>query len=273
MKHPQSIYWISMVIVGSFTTLRGTSHAEVIAVDNFNYANGELSNPKNNGGSGFSGAWGDKSKANDNLSTTGYIVKNGVVVKKGIRARVTFRGFAETVTEKFAGSNELWLSFDLTRDSGSWSGIQLFSGTTERLLIGSNGKDSADWVLKGPSVKDTGAGGEIPNSTQAAAKAVVRLTLSTPGNSSADLWVATTPTGQVDINDIPSYTTNGLTLRGINTLRIGAAGNQTIDNFVLGETAADVCATNLSEPTPKQKSTASALIHFGGASLILKKNK
>jgi CSLREA domain-containing protein len=209
------------------------AYAAPLSEETFTYSDGTLNGQ--NGGTGFTTAWGS---ANGNSPSNAVNVLSNQAVYGGPSSDATiFRGLSTT----FASTGTLWIAVDYQRTSGSFNGIQLFAGTSERLLIGSVGS-ATTWTL---AKNGSSTGAAVSSAASNAIKrGIVRLTFGAGATGVADLWVGSGQ-GPVDVSGTPAATLSGISFTGVNTLRIGSNAAQTIDNFRLGQTASDVGASTL----------------------------
>jgi autotransporter-associated beta strand protein len=203
------------------------SQADVLVSDDFgSYADGALNGA--NGGTGFSDAW------NSPIN-----VGSGIV---GGNAP-SFRNFTGNT---FGNSGTLWVSFDWGYNSkptenGSYGGLTFYAGGGERFLIGNT------WPGSGHDVWRMSNGGTTTELNYPVMKtAVAKITLGAGSTSTVELWVG--PTGYpVDVSGPALATVTTANLEGVDGIRIMGQDfggvNSAFDNFVIGETAADVDAT------------------------------
>ena len=202
-----------------------TSPAAVIVSDGFTYPDGALAG--NNGGTGFSAAWtGDGN------------VVSGVVVG----SNPSFR----TLATPLPSSGTIWVSFKWGLDSGDsppdgvYGGLTFFQDGTERSLIGDT------WAAGVWGINANGDGNNAVHSTVSDVgikTAVAKITLGADATSSIDLWVGANAVDAVDVSGPPLVTKGGLTLAGVNTIRIGSGfQGSSFDNLVIATTPAEVGA-------------------------------
>jgi len=194
------------------------SQAEVLVSEDFTYANGALNGQ--NGGTGFSAAWSNSTSVN---------VTGGAVVSTGGN-NPSFRNLSTA----FGNSGTLWVSFDWGHNTGAvgYGGLTLWAGLTEVGLIGDvyNGT----WQVNGAGASSTSALSSLKTG-------VARITLGAGATSTIDLWVG--PTGSpVDVSGPVVSTLSGLTLEGVDNIRIMGDSAQSFDNLIIGTTIADVDA-------------------------------
>ncbi len=210
--------------------------AALLASEAFTYPDAGLAT--NNGGSGFSTAWGN---ANGNNASSGLVTvsSNQASYGAGSGNHLIFRG----LTTPFPASGDIWMSLDFVRSGGSFNGLQLFTGTSEKFLVG-GASTTAVWTLG----KNGGSGTPSTVASNAMKTGVIHFTLDSGNLGTADLWVGA-GVGAVDISGAPAVSITGLTLTGVDTVRIGSSGGQFIDNLLIGTTSADVNAAPIPEPS------------------------
>jgi hypothetical protein len=221
---------VLLVASASFLTLASTAHAAVNASDSFSYANGSLTG--NSGGTGFSTAWGD---ANSNIaSASSTLVASGQVTCSNGDA--IYRG----LTTSFGSSGTLWMGVDLqVKTPGTFGGLLLYNGTSEKFLVGGN-NNLQIWTM-GANAAAAAGSAISDDSTTTLKRGVVQFNLDPGSAGSASLWVSQGG-ATVDVTRTPDATITGLTLTGVNTLRIGSNTSLVLDNVTLGTTFADVGA-------------------------------
>ena len=210
---------LSCSFVLAFTALSG---AAPIASDDFTYADGALKGQ--NGGSGFSNAW---SSSTD--------VAGGVVVSGGGN-NPSFRNLSSA----FPTTGAVWLSFDWGHNTSGvdYGGVTLFTSGSEVGLIGD--VYTGTWLVDGAAASSV-------SSLASLKTGVVRITLGAGvDDDTIDLWVG--PTGSpVDVSGAVVSTRTGLSLAGVDRIRIMGDSAQSFDNLLIGTTIGDVDAIN---PTP-----------------------
>lgn len=217
------LFGAALVSLG-MATVSAPARGALTVSEPFSYPDGALA--AQNGGTGFNTAWGN---ANGDTAGGTHTVTNGTV--NDVSGNI-FRG----LTSSFPASGTLWMSLDFQRSSGSYDGISLFTGTSEKFLVGAVNSD-ATWDLGKNGSSSGGSSSTVSNATLKTG--ILRFTLDSGSNGSASLWVGSGQ-GTVDVSGAPAATLTGLTLTGINTVRLGTSGSQIIDNLQFGDTAADV---------------------------------
>jgi hypothetical protein len=207
--------------------------AAVVAQDDF-----EVDGPLNgqSGGTGFRDAW----------SGGEYRISNGVVSGAGEAFR--------TLEAPLASSGTLWVSFryGVDVDQEDYGGLSFFEGTTERLIIGDTfGQDV--WGMDSKRSKNSKVHSSI--STLGMKTCVAKITLGAGSSSRVDLWVGTSADSQVDISRTPDLSMDGVSLSGVDRLRIGAELNTKFGGLILKDSPEEV-----SPPT-----TLGLIIAFYGA--------
>lgn len=245
-----------------------TAHGAVIASEDFqSYADGNFVGPAvagdtsgGNGGTGWTGRW---NSGNPTAATSGQEILGGAVVYTGSGNQFAFRDFPAFPTPAAGTTATRWLSVDFQRSgSGGFRGVSLFrfppgnGGSAEQVLIG--GLADTNWSL---GANGSTAGQQISSEDASTLRTgVVRFTIGDGNNGSAELWVAPDAVTPVDVSGAPVATFNGLDIFGVNSLRIGSNGGQTVDNIIIGETAADVGAV-----VPEPSSIGLLCLAFLGA--------
>jgi autotransporter-associated beta strand protein len=209
------------------------TQADVLVSENFDsYADGALNGA--NGGTGFSDAW------NSPINVGGGLVGGNAP---------SFRNFTGNT---FGNSGTLWVSFDwgynsAPTENGSYGGLTFYAGGGERFLIGNT------WPGSGHDVWRMSNGGTTSELNHPVMKtAVARITLGAGSTSTVELWVG--PTGSpVDVSGPALATVTTANLEGVDGIRIMGQDfggvHSAFDNFIIGETAADVDATDTPPPT------------------------
>lgn len=178
------------------------------------------------GGQGFCDTW-----------TGGeYTVSGGMLSGTGEAYRM--------LSSPFGSSGEIWVSFifGVSGNQDGFGGLSFFNGTEERLIIG-------DWFEQdvwGMDAKRI----QRMNSTVpilGIKKCVAKITLGHGAASSVDLWVGSDAAQRIDVNRDPDLTIAGVTLAGVDRLRIGSDFRMEFGNLILGKTAEDVAAGELPE--------------------------
>jgi autotransporter-associated beta strand protein len=221
---PSAIALTCVSLLGS----AALSQADVLVSDNFDsYADGALNGA--NGGTGFSDAW------NSSIN-----VGSGLV---GGNAP-SFRNFTGNT---FGNSGTRWVSFDwgynsTPSENASYGGLTFYAGGGERFLIGNT------WPGAGHNVWRMSNGGTTSELNHPVMKtAVAKITLGAGSTSTVELWVG--PTGSpVDVSGPALATVTTANLEGVDGIRIMGQDfggvNSAFDNFVIGETANDVDASD-----------------------------
>lgn len=227
----------------------GATQADTIAYEGFDYDTGTLAGQ--DGGDGFSGAWGPVSAAGTinvvapgleagDLPTTG----NAVYLNPTSGTTTSLR----SLTDAFgADGTTTYISFVAHQEVGNrFFGLALFNNGAERLLIGSS--SNPNWGITTPS----GLGGHTAfSSTGKIADDPVLLVLridSVVGNDTLRLYVLPEPTENEPVSASATMTAHNL--GSINQLRLGAgfadAGNPTskgsIDEIRIATTWEDALA-------------------------------
>jgi autotransporter-associated beta strand protein len=231
----------SSAIVLTCASLLGSaalSQADVIASDDFTDSidAGFSSLIGKGGGTGFSSNWTE-------FSGYGTNIYNPAGTALGISpAR---RDLSVTIGD----TGSIWVSFDWscqddtngagTGASQEWGTFSFFNGAAEIFAVG-NPYQNNTWRLQGV---DSGISNVGTRKT-----GVIEFTLGAGATDSAKLWVG--PTGSpVDVSGAAAATVSGFDLNGVNAIRIMGPAEQTFDNLLIGETVADVAATD-TPPTP-----------------------
>lgn len=202
--------------------------AEVLVAEDFSYGDGALGGA--NGGAGFSDAW------NSPVNVGAGLVGGNAP---------SFRNFTG---KTFGSSGTLWVSFDwgynsAPTENGSYGGLTFYAGGSERFLIGNT------WPGTGHNVWRMSNGGTTTELNHPVMKtAVARITLGVGSTSTVELWVG--PAGSpVDVSGPALATVTTANLEGVDGIRIMGQDfggvNSAFDNFVIGESAADVDATDI----------------------------
>ncbi|MGJ8641049.1 MAG: hypothetical protein ACSHYA_16790 [Opitutaceae bacterium] len=209
--------WI--LIVGIFSLLLvGQTQATVIASDSFD-RDGVLAGQE--GGTGFVGPW----------EGGNYVVSDGVVTGSGDAYRNLLLAFGD--------SGEIWISFNLVKNSGKgYGGISFFEDNNERLIVGDwfeQGFWSMDTKVKVAEGRQTSNVPLTKNRT-----AVIRITLGSGSSSLVDLWVGEGSSNPVDVSGAPLLSFSGADLAGVNRIRIGSDFNQSIENLTISDSYGEI---------------------------------
>lgn len=215
---------LAVLAAGSLTV-----QADMLASEYFDYDDGALADQ--NGGTGFATAWGD---ANGNSGSGTHTVASGVAFNDG----TIFRGLSTAFAE-----GTYWLQFDF-QGNNSYSGIQFFAGTDEKLLIG--GRGSGVWAMSGDNLNTVYS--EVSYSSMLTG--VVKLDV---GSTTTDIsvWIDADGNGVVNTDDTADLASAGDldSLVGVDTIRLGNGGNgQLFDNLEIAESSADLTTTVIPEP-------------------------
>jgi hypothetical protein len=192
--------------------------AAVVAQDDFN-VDGQLNDQS--GGAGFCDAW----------SGGEYRISDGVVSGAGEAFR--------TLVAPLSSSGTLWVSFryGVDVDQEDYGGLSFFEGTTERLIIGDTfGQDV--WGMDSKRSKNSKVHSSI--STLGMKTCVAKITLGAGSSSRVDLWVGKNADSHVDIYRTPDLSVDGVSLSGVDRLRIGAELNSNFGDLILKENPDDV---------------------------------
>lgn len=218
----------TLVTCAAFSITANTASAQLLATEGFTYADGSFTGAS--GGTGFDTNWGN---ANGNTESGAVTIASGATNGAGN----IFRG----LTDAFGATGSVWMQFDYrTNGTASYSGLQLFNGTSEIALIGGRGNET--WQMSG------GGAGITTSSVDSTTikTAVLQLDI---GAGEISVWVGSGVGTIVDIEVAADLTRSGYTLAGIDTIRIGSGQSQTIDNFEYALTAADLSAVAVPEPS------------------------
>ncbi len=162
-------------------------------------------------------------------------IVSGVLTGTGGTAAI--KADTNTTFSATVGSTDtLWLSFDWGQVTAqnSWGGISFFnSGNSELGKIG-NTDNSGFWNVGGATPTST-------VSTQGMKTGVARIVLGGAGNSTVDLWVGATGS-PVNVSGAALATATNMNLGDTRYFRFLGGDPQTLDNFVVGTTMADVDA-------------------------------
>ncbi len=240
---------IAVLLVGSAFNVQSAS-GELIVAENFDSYAAGTSLAGLDGGTGFAGAWGGSgfSTASNGSGnwTTGQSTTSTAPFPGNTRELGT-----DATTILSSNTGEIWLSFDFTSSSvatDTFAGLNLYEGTTERVLIGKNSNGSItnndiNWAISSDASHD----GQISGvSFDTIKKGVVRFSLAAGNGGSADLWVGTVG-GYVDTSGVADASIGSLTLSGIDHIAFRGNVDSTIDSIQIGTTSFDVNA--VPEPT------------------------
>ncbi|MCC5788207.1 MAG: hypothetical protein JJT75_01120 [Opitutales bacterium] len=156
----------TILLLGLGLTWTATSHAQTIAYEGFDYAEGDLANQ--DGGSGWDGGWG--SGGDWTVSSTGLNYTdsqgNSLITSGGSAVTETsgtnqahFRELSSDAQDSLGSSSQFWMSFLIqssSEDHDGTYGISLYDGGSEETLLGvhfqtgdgtrlSAGTGGADW--------------------------------------------------------------------------------------------------------------------------------
>jgi hypothetical protein len=166
-------------------------------------------------------------------------IVSGVMTTNGFAAikADTNTTFSATV----GATGTLWLSFDWGQNTqqSSWGGLTFFGSSLNELGKIGNTDNSGFW----------NTGNATPTSiisTQGMRTGVARIVLGGAGNSTVDLWVGATGS-PVNVSGAALATATNMNLGDTRYFRFMGGDAQTLDNFVVGTTMADVDA--VPEPT------------------------
>lgn len=222
----------------------------IVSEDFDSYTSGTSLNGLN-GGTGFAGAWGGSG-----FSTTSNGSGNWATGQSssGSPFPGNTRELGTAATTRF-GSNtgEIWLSFDFASSStatDTFAGLNLYDGTTERVLIGKNSNGSitnndTNWAISRDASRDAQISGVSFDTVKTG---VVRFSLAAGNGGSADLWVGTVG-GYVDTSVAADASIGSLTLSGIDQIAFRGIVPSTVDSIRFGTTSFDVNAAAVPEPS------------------------
>lgn len=213
--------------LGFFALGAAAASAAVIATEDFTYADGPLAGQ--NGGVGFAGAWTGSSNVASNQAD--------------VSGSNSFRDLAATLGSH---GSEVWGSVDILHPAAdTFGGLSLFAPTaggpgnrTERLLIG-DGFNQDVWGISAPGHSIFNSASALDDTIKTG---VFQIVFNPAGDDTVNLWVGADATSPVDVSGVPDASGN-FELEDTNAIRLShGAGGSTIDNLILGMSAADVGA-------------------------------
>lgn len=196
------------------------------------------------GGKGFRGSWHGGN----------YHVADGVVSGAGEAFRM--------LDAPFGSSGEIWVSFcyGVDKDQEDYGGLSFFEGGVERLIIG----DTFGEDVWGMDPKRKGRGKvQSAVSTRGLKRCAARIMLRPGDQSRVDLWIGPDDKELLDLSGRPDLTLEGVSLAGVDRLRIGSEIYTKFSGLVIGE-----CADDISRMNPLGLILAS----LGGVLLAVRKN-
>ena len=251
--------WLPIVTAMLFGAGFGVSsvRATLLASEDFSYSDGALNG--NNGGFGFTGAWGNI------LGYTATTGNNAVLVNNlqaqqnnaGTGAEYSFRQLAFT----FPSTGTLWMSLDAVA-SGTTDASQLLDlyigSATNSFSVGHNGfPDGAgnNWAIGKDGLGGPNTGESIVSGPKTA---IIQFNLAAGSAGSANIWVGGA-VGYVDTSVAPDATLTGLRLAGIDGLSVGRGQTSSFayDDIRIGTTVNDV------EPVPEPATWLAAGLAVG----------
>lgn len=237
----------TLVAIACLAMISSAANAVALLSEDFTYADGALGGQ--NGGTGFGAAW---------TGAATQVTSGEAVIAAGTCCDA-FRDLPSDLGT-FAAANtvtvgELWGGIDYLQPVGdTFGGLSFFAPTaggpgnrTERMLLG-DGFNQDVWGVSAP-------GHGIFNSTVAnddvARRGVFQIVFNEFGDETVNLWVGSNTTAPVVIITGSPVATGNFELSDANSIRLShGAGGASFDNFVIGETAADVGGVVDVPPTP-----------------------
>jgi len=231
--------------------MTGYAQGDLIVSEDFDSYTSGISLNGLNGGTGFAGAWGGSGFSTASNGSGNWATGQS---SSGSAFPGNTRALGTAATSIFSSNTgEIWLSFDFASSStadDTFAGLNLYQGTTERVLIGKNSNGSitnndTNWSIS----RDGSLAGQISGESFDTIKTgVVRFSLATGNGGSADLWLGTVG-GYVDTSVGADASIGSLTLSGIDQIAFRGIVPSTIDSIRFGTTAFDVGAAAVPEPS------------------------
>ncbi len=196
----------AILSVVGFTTVSNSASADIIAQEAFAYDAGSLAT--NNGGSGFASGWTGAGNVTagslDSPVTTGE-TGNKATVTGGASSATAFR-----ILDANVNTGTVYVGFIFTRKTTGTrtTGLSLFDGSNERLLIGVSGNEgNGDLFISG---SNSSSGDTNINATPGTAfQLVAKIVFNASGDETVSLFVNQATEGIADATNIASFDGSG----------------------------------------------------------------
>ena len=209
-----------LTVMATACVFGAVSVASAAVTESFEYAEGSLNGL--NGGTGWSGAWGNSgyTVTNPGLIYPG-ITDAGNKVTSGSNSGTLFRGVSETFGTEGTSWYVSFIGQKLTADDVSrFFGVALYNSGGEAVLIGQS-SGSPNWgIAKGPTISASAV------SSQQEALLVAKIDSKT-GNDDITLWI-NPDLSQPEAANLPSAALYGiLDIDILTSIRMGGGGTNT----------------------------------------------
>ena len=230
--------YVLLVALAGINLIAGAARAQIIAADNYNYANGNLDG--DDGGAGWSGAWNGHTYGTPTVAGDQAIIN--ALGTDAHRSLASAQGAGTVAWLRFTAQQSTTASSGITNNT--FGGLDIFHGGTEVGLIGKAWPGPYRWTLV--------AGGSSQISTQSTLSASVLyacITTSATNTMTINLWI--NPANPSSLATVKPDATQTFAGSGWDTIYLRAdAGVSVTESWAFGSLAVGATLADVAAPAP-----------------------